>query len=164
MNDATPRSAARDLDVRPLLAAGQGPLGAIMDAVRTLAPGQALRLIAPFEPAPLYAKLGDMGFAHETRRLDDGTFEILFTPAAPQRPAPVLLDLRGLEPPQPMMRVLEELDSLPADGAIVALTRFRPVHLLEILEERGYAAETAEQPDGSHETIIQRRQTDHRGH
>jgi uncharacterized protein (DUF2249 family) len=156
MNDATPRPPVRELDVRPLLASGQGPMGAIMEAVQALAPGQALRLIAPFEPAPLYARLGDRGFTHLTRRRDDGSFEITFTLAASRRPAPVLLDLRGLEPPQPMMRVLEELGSLAEDGAIVALTRFRPVHLLEILEERGYAAETAEQPDGSHETIVQR--------
>ncbi|MBE2213741.1 MAG: DUF2249 domain-containing protein [Opitutaceae bacterium] len=156
MSERNSRTDVREIDVRPLLTSGQGPLGAILEAVRSLAPGQALRLIAPFEPAPLYAKLGDMGFSHATRRRDDGVFEITFTPGAPRRPDPVLLDLRGLEPPQPMMRVLEELDALPAGGAIVALTRFRPVHLLEILEERGYAAETAEQPDGSHETIIQR--------
>jgi len=146
----------RELDVRPMLASGQGPLGAILEVVRTLLPGQALRLIAPFEPAPLYAKLGDMGYAHATRRRDDGAYEIVFTPPPPRRPDPLLLDLRGLEPPQPMMRVLEALDTLPEGGAIVALTRFRPVHLLELLEARGFAAETAAQPDGSHETIIQR--------
>ena len=164
MSDPVPEPNVRELDVRPLLAAGQGPFGEIMHAVKTLAPGQALRLIAPFEPAPLYAKLGDAGFTHRTRRREDGAFEITFIPPAPRRPDPVLLDLRGLEPPQPMMRVLEELDTLPEGGAIVALTRFRPVHLLEILENRGYAAETAELRDGSHETIIQRRQTGHGEH
>jgi len=157
MSDLDPVGAMRDLDVRPMLAAGAGPIGAIMDAVRSLAPGQSLRLIAPFEPAPLYAKLGDMGFTHATSQREDGAFEIIFSPAVSCRPDPLLLDLRGLEPPQPMMRVLAALDALPAYGAIVALTRFHPVHLLDILEERGFAAESAEQPDGSHETIIQRR-------
>jgi uncharacterized protein (DUF2249 family) len=86
MSDGATRPAARELDVRPLLAAGQGPIGAILEAVQALAPGQALRLIAPFEPAPLYAKLGDKGFTHEVRRRDDGAFEITFTPAAPRLP------------------------------------------------------------------------------
>jgi len=160
MSDATPAARVRELDVRPLLAAGQGPMQAIMEAVRGLAAGEVLRLVAPFEPVPLYAKLGDAGFAYDTRRRGDGTFEVTFTPAAPRRLDPVLLDLRGLEPPQPMLRVLEEIAVLPEGGAIVALTRFHPVHLLELLEERGYAAETAAQPDGSHETIIQRRAVD----
>ena len=85
---------------------------------------------------------------------DDGAFEITFTPRRVAPPPPLLLDLRGLEPPQPMLRVLEEVEKLPDGGAIVALTRFRPVHLLEILEERGVLADSSEQPDGSHETII----------
>lgn len=146
----------RELDVRPLLAAGEGPLGAILGAVRALPTGASLRLIAPFEPAPLYSKLGDAGFDHAVRRRDDGAFEITFTPRGPRRSDPVLMDLRALEPPEPMQRVLEQLETLPEDGAIVALTRFRPVHLLEILGERGWLADTAEQPDGSHETIIRR--------
>lgn len=129
----------------------------IMEAVKSLPPGAALRLIAPFEPVPLYAKLGDAGLDHAARLRDDGAFEILFTPRSSGRPVPVLLDLRDLEPPQPMMRVLEEIDVLPGGGVIVALTRFHPVHLLEILEQRGFEAESAEQTDGSHETIIQRR-------
>lgn len=155
MNSTPSSTGVRELDVRPMLAAGQGPLGAILDAVRALPPGHALRLIAPFEPAPLYAKLGDAGFDHASRRRDDGAFEITFTPRPPANPAPLLLDLRGLEPPQPMLRVLEEIENLPAGGAIVAITRFRPVHLLEILQQRGFPVDTQEQPDGSHETIIQ---------
>lgn len=152
-----PSAPVRELDVRPMLASGQGPLVPIMDAVRQLPPGMALRIIAPFEPAPLYAKLGDAGFDHVTLERDDGAFEITFTPRSVRRPDPVLLDLRGLEPPQPMLRVLEEVEALPEGGVVVALTRFHPVHLLEILEQRGFEAESAEQADGSHETIVQRR-------
>jgi uncharacterized protein (DUF2249 family) len=147
----------RELDVRQLVATGQGPLLPILDAVHRLPPGAALRLIVPFEPVPLYAKLRDEGFDHTTLLRDDGAFEVTFTPRIAQRPDPVLLDLRGLEPPQPMLRVLEQIENLEEGGAIVALTRFRPVHLIEILEERAFTAESALQPDGSHETIVQRR-------
>ncbi|BET68618.1 hypothetical protein ASA1KI_35360 [Opitutales bacterium ASA1] len=67
-----------EVDVRPLVAARQPPIGAIMDAVDLLAPGQALRLIAPFEPVPLYAMLARQGFRHTTKRREDDAWEILF--------------------------------------------------------------------------------------
>ena len=70
--------AALELDIRPICAAQRPPLPVILDAVGRLAPGQAFRLVAPFEPAPLYQLLGQQGFSHETRERDDGAWEILF--------------------------------------------------------------------------------------
>ncbi|MFH1499815.1 MAG: DUF2249 domain-containing protein [Verrucomicrobiota bacterium] len=71
--------AALELDIRPLCAAQRPPLPAILDAVGKLAPGQPFRLIAPFEPAPLYQLLGQQGFTHEAHTRDDGTWEIVFS-------------------------------------------------------------------------------------
>ncbi len=71
-----------ELDVRPLLAAKRGPLPAIMAAVARLEPGQALRLIAPFEPQPLYAQLAQRGFTARATARGDGAWEILFVPEA----------------------------------------------------------------------------------
>jgi uncharacterized protein (DUF2249 family) len=70
---------ALELDIRPLCEAQRPPLPAILDAVGRLAPGQALLLIAPFEPAPLYQLLGRQGFSHRNKTRDDGTWEILFS-------------------------------------------------------------------------------------
>jgi uncharacterized protein (DUF2249 family) len=150
---ADPNLNVHELDVRPIVAARGAPLGAILAALDALPPGGALRLIAPFEPVPLYAKLAAMGFDHTTRERDDGAWEILFTPrrAAPE---PVLLDLRALEPPEPLRRALETLAALPAGGVLIALTRFRPVHLFSILDERGLAWETHEEAEDCWETII----------
>lgn len=69
---------AFELDVRPLCAARQPPLPAILDAVARLAPGQALRLVAPFEPVPLYQLLARQGFVHEVSTRPDGAWEIVF--------------------------------------------------------------------------------------
>lgn len=77
MNDSPPPPLR--LDVRPLVAAHQPPMGAILESVGQLAPGQALQLIAPFEPVPLYQFLGQQGFHHEARLRDDGGWEVLFT-------------------------------------------------------------------------------------
>ena len=71
-----------ELDVRPVLAARGSPLPLILSAVERLEPGQAFRLIAPFEPAPLYQMLGNRGFTHTTRARDDGAYEITFEPTA----------------------------------------------------------------------------------
>jgi uncharacterized protein (DUF2249 family) len=66
------------------------------------------------------------------------------------------LDLRGLEPPQPLVRVLEALAQLPSDGGIEVRTDRRPMHLYAQLERRGFAWKDVEQPDGSHVTQIHR--------
>ncbi len=142
-----------ELDVRPLLAAGQPPLDAILAAVAALPPGAALRLRAPFEPQPLYAKLAGLGLEHCAHRQSDGSFVVLFSPRT------VHLDLRLLEPPEPMQRTLEAAATLSLRARIVSRTRFRPVHLLAMLAEQGFAATSAEQPDGTWENVIARAPT-----
>src|SRR5690242_5309983 len=67
---------------------------------------------------------------------------------------PVLLDLRDLEPPEPLRIALEALATLPSGATLIARTRFRPVHLLSVLDDRGFAWETAGLGDASWETTI----------
>ena len=72
-------------------------------------------------------------------------------------PAEVVdLDARGLEPPQPMVKILEALSNAPANAALRARTDRRPVHLYPILESRGFTGESEEQPDGSYLSRIRR--------
>lgn len=68
----------RDLDVRPLLAAGEEPFGTIMEASAGVPIGGVLRLTAPFEPVPLYRVMATRGFAHRGRALGGGDFEVEF--------------------------------------------------------------------------------------
>jgi len=69
-----------ELDVRPMLAAGRPPMAAILNAVNRLQPGQSLRLLAPFEPLPLYAHLQERGFLPESTQCTDGSWAIVFRP------------------------------------------------------------------------------------
>jgi len=69
----------------------------------------------------------------------------------------VEVDARGLEPPQPMIRILEALESLPQAAELCARTDRRPMHLYAHLAERGFVGETEEQTDGSYITHIRRR-------
>ncbi len=66
------------LDVRPIFARGETPCEAIDAAVASVAPGQSLVLLVPFEPVPLYAKLRAQGFTSQTQQLDDGTWRLEF--------------------------------------------------------------------------------------
>jgi len=74
--------APHQLDVRPILRAGGEPFTVIMDAVRGLGSGQALRLLATFEPVPLYSVLAKKGFEHAAREIGGGDWEVTFTPTA----------------------------------------------------------------------------------
>ena len=60
---------------------------------------------------------------------------------------PVLLDNRGLSPPEPMLRILAALDSLAQGGRIVAKMDRRPIFLFPELEERGctYSCDPAQE-------------------
>jgi len=61
----------------------------------------------------------------------------------------VHLDNRGLQPPQPMLRILAAADRLAPGGVIIAHNDRAPVYLYPELEARGLQWETELQPDGS---------------
>lgn len=67
------------------------------------------------------------------------------------------LDARGLEPPQPMIRILEALADLPPETELRVQTDRRPIHLYPALAERGFEAETTEAEDHGYVTRIRRR-------
>lgn len=68
----------------------------------------------------------------------------------------IQLDLRELEPPQPLMKILETISTLPEGGVLAARTRWRPVLLYAPLAARGFVGESKEQDDGSYLTLIRR--------
>lgn len=64
------------------------------------------------------------------------------------------VDARGLEPPQPLVVILEALARLPQGYAMRALTDRLPQLLYPRLEERGFIGKTQKHDDGSFITII----------
>lgn len=154
-----------DLDVREDLRSGREPFSRIMAARRELPAGAALRVRAIFEPVPLYAVMAKQGLDHWTERLAADDWRVWFHPAdpaeAPADPAPpaagagapedegvVVLDVRGLEPPEPMVRTLEALEALPPGATLVQVNERVPRFLLPEVERRGFTYEVREQPDG----------------
>jgi uncharacterized protein (DUF2249 family) len=61
----------------------------------------------------------------------------------------IALDLRTFEPPQPLLKALEAIATLPAGATLQIHTRWRPALLYAELEKRGFIGESQEQTDGS---------------
>ena len=65
-----------------------------------------------------------------------------------------VLDNRGLEPPQPMMRTLKSLETMKKGEQIAIINDRRPMFLYEELDEMGYLHETEALDDGSFKITI----------
>lgn len=160
-----PSAPVVELDVRDDLRAGREPFSKIQATVARLADGEVLHLRAIFEPIPLYTVLGKRGFVHETQQHAPDDWSVWFwrpaavphQPGAPspavETPAPnaehvVVLDVRGLNPPEPLMRTMAALETLPPGHVLVQINSRVPQFLLPLLAERGFAWEVDEsQPD-----------------
>ncbi|HEU5002341.1 MAG TPA: DUF2249 domain-containing protein [Actinomycetota bacterium] len=66
------------VDARPIIASGGEPFDTIMTAAGTLAPGEELVVLAPFEPVPLEGVLSSQGFAYEAEDLGGGDWRVSF--------------------------------------------------------------------------------------
>jgi uncharacterized protein (DUF2249 family) len=141
----------KELDVRPILANGGEPFQAIMAAVESLAPGQGLTLIAPFKPQPLFTVMERKGFLHQVSELEGGDFEVRFMPRATEVlasediedgdewPEPVrAFDFSELDPPQPMVRILSELETMSPGEVMFAVLAREPLFLFPELTKRGH--------------------------
>lgn len=169
-----------ELDVREDLRNGNEPFSRIMAAVGGLGDDQVLHLRTTFEPVPLFAVMGKRGFAHSALQHAPDDWSVWFhragePEAAPEpasRPASAAdgsssstadaltdmrIDVRGLEPPEPMLRTLEALEALPEACALLHVNVRVPQLLLPILRERGFDFQIDESHRGEVHVRIWRR-------
>jgi uncharacterized protein (DUF2249 family) len=155
------------LDVRPIFQSGGSPCGIIDEAVSQVKPHQIFRLIAPFEPLPLIAKLGRAGFTHASRQQEDGSWKLEFRKEqahgcccerknadADDQAEEVVIDARGLMPPEPLVRTLEALTKLKKGNSLTLHSSRKPMHLFEELDRRRFAYDCSEQADHTFQTRI----------
>ncbi len=163
------------LDVREDVKSGADPFQKIMEAAGRLNEDEALVLINGFEPFPLYSVLKNKGFEHVTKNVPEG-FEIIFFrdkkesghfKVKPPEEADennftdgdlknlahkqniIELDVRGLEPPQPMLKIFALLESIKNDEALHITHERKPVHLYPRLKDAGYKFLTKEKGGGA---------------
>jgi uncharacterized protein (DUF2249 family) len=154
-----------EVDVRDDLRRGEEPFARIVAVAKSLGTADALVIRAPFEPVPLYDVLGRRGLAHWTKQRAPDDWSVWFyhgaSAPAPIAPAPApadgaTLDVRGLEPPLPMVRVLERLDALAPGDSLVVLHERRPLFLYPQLDDRGFHHDTDEPEPGLVRIVIRR--------
>tara|TARA_R110000868_G_scaffold144150_1_gene362910 strand:- start:32338 stop:33147 length:810 start_codon:yes stop_codon:yes gene_type:complete len=165
-----------DFDVRELLASGNDPLTLILDKVKSVQDGEALKVINTFEPVPLMRMLEKQGFdvyadvisndlveTYFYKKSDKTTVEVKQKDGADngwdsimQRfiDKLVTVDVRELEMPQPMLTILDELDKLPADVALYVYHKRIPVFLLPELSDRKFDYRIKEMSEGEVRLLI----------
>lgn len=165
-----------DLDVRPVLAGGTDPFHIIMGAVNSLKDGQVLRIINTFAPMPLVSVLAKKGFESYIDQVElqlvhayfyqkekvsaENKVEIkdvlnAWTEIAEKYKGNMIdIDVRNLETPQPMHKILEALDQLPAGKALFVQHKRIPVFLLPELAEKKFEYRLNEKGEGDVEMII----------
>ena len=150
------------LDVRPIINAGKDPLKDILDKVRTIKLDEVLVIINSFEPVPLYSLLGAKGFRYFTEKIDDA-YKVYFykkdgaVEGAEELPDnreklpgnitkqiefenTIEIDVHDLQPPEPMMKILENLQRIDERSVMIVHHHREPHLLYPILDERGYKA------------------------
>lgn len=66
----------------------------------------------------------------------------------------IAIDVRGLEPCEPMERILTRLDTLGADQQLRALIDREPLPLYPLLEQRGFGWKVLAMDDDGCELLI----------
>jgi len=124
--------------------------------VELLSSDMVLMIEAPFDPLPLRRLMGRKGFSSYAQPVSEGHWQAFFKQQA-ERDLPLLpdlpsfpmawrngileLDLRGLEPPNPMIAVLKIIENDEGGKEFYARLWREPIYLYPELAERQWQAE-----------------------
>jgi uncharacterized protein (DUF2249 family) len=154
------------LDVREL--APRDRHATIFARLAALAGDERLQIVNDHDPKPLWYQLqaeqpgrfewhylesGPERWRAQITRLVEGAPAPAAGPAvdtAAPRAAGPYLDNRGLEPPEPMVRILEALNDLAGGAELTAHLDREPLLLYPHLETRGFAHRIDAEADGSY--------------
>jgi uncharacterized protein (DUF2249 family) len=165
------------LDVRPIIESGTDPFKAIMKTVKEMRADEMLHLVNSFEPVPLYSVMERKGYTHasekqgsewhiwfwkkeETDRQPDTGYATPSGMGIKEEGKIVQIDVRGLEPPQPMVTILEKLNQIGENTTLLVHHHREPVLLYDKLEELGYEATTNKIEENYYKVSIKRKDTD----
>lgn len=149
------------LDVRPLLAKGEDPFTFLQKSLKNLKANEALEVLIDFEPIPLIRIQEKKGFITLTV-VEEGVYHTYFKAGGVTKEESqtaeeaiktvsqleyddlmeafpgelITLDVRNLEMPEPMVRILEAVENLNENTGIKIFHKRIPQHLLPELEDR----------------------------
>ncbi len=120
------------------LAPGEEDLRIRLDTLNSAAPGA--------DPVGYLAELEQFAALLRARGVPEREVAARFT----------TLDLRGLQPPEPIVRIFDALERAPGEP-VRAILPHEPVPLYSLLRERGFSCTGAPRADGGYEVLIERR-------
>ncbi|WP_316815732.1 DUF2249 domain-containing protein [Pedobacter nyackensis] len=153
-----------ELDVRPFLSRNEDPLKEILRLAKKIGIGERMKIINSFEPVPLIHLLAEKGFLVFSETVSDKLVitwfektrsELCVTRSTEEVAAEVpsklfdkvmsrfrqnkikYLDVRELEMPQPMLRILSVIENLKTDELLYVYHKKLPVYLLPELKKKG---------------------------
>ena len=151
-----------DIDVRAEVDSGSDPFKTIMIAVGSLKEGEVLHLINGFEPVPLYTVMKMKGYDYSTENKSGVWHMYFYKESSPKAEAPAVqqgdacavggktveVDVRGLEPPEPMVKILETLPQIGKGDLLLVHHHREPMMLYDKLEHLGYEASAEKIQEG----------------
>lgn len=141
---------AKRLDVRAMIARSEEPLTALIDSAARVGLGESLIVEAPFDPKPLRRMLSHMGFEDYAEEISEAHWRIhlrrVAAAAAEGTKAARIwseaetwhIDVRGLEPPEPMRAIISLIETPAVKGPVIVHHEREPVYLYPELAERGW--------------------------
>lgn len=162
----------KELDVRPIIDSGKDPFPDIMSFVKGVKEGEIFLLVNSFEPFPLYSVLSKKGFEHFTEKKEN-KFHVYFYKSVSGETSNtgssdsdgkytgqidirnvIEIDVRELEPPEPMVKILETLSQVDEETLLLVHHHREPMMLYPKLEERGYQAVTNKIEENYYKVVI----------
>ena len=156
-------------DVREILTDGKDPLREIQQKLKHLKTAHALIIVNSFEPVPLIQLMLKQGFQVFVDKIDDDRFETYFIKKPMKFSILTMIrfqklplgknlyrfkndlkeiDVRHLEMPEPMLRILEAIESLEKHQALYVYHKKIPVFLLNELKDRNFDFRIKEVQEG----------------
>jgi uncharacterized protein (DUF2249 family) len=120
------------------LAPGEEDLRIRLDTLNSAAPGA--------DPEGYLAELEQLAALLRARGMPEGEVVARFA----------TLDLRGLQPPEPIVRIFDALERAPG-APLRAILPHEPVPLYGLLRDRGFSCTGTPRADGGFEVLIERR-------
>lgn len=164
------------LDVRILLEEGKDPLKIIMDSLKNLTKGHVFKLINSFEPVPLILLLEKKGYLHYHQEIAENVCRTYFFQAndnTDEVEIPEInvhddwesfylqisgnlqeIDVRELPMPLPMQTILNTLEGLKEEDALLVHHKKVPLFLLPELDDMGLAYRLRELETGEVQLLI----------
>ena len=75
-----------------------------------------------------------------------------------------VLDVRGVQPPDDILKVLKQVTGLPKGVSLEVCLDSNPFQLYDLLQQRGYFLELTQQPDGCYRGKVEQRDIDALSH